>query len=244
MRLTLTGIGGGAYSYRIYQAGTGTAIAETLGHVGNFAIEGIGPPGHVYQMVFSGGFTHIPHTALLEFWNEPTLGELPCGSGTTTTPPPPPPAPQPPPGYPLPPTLTCTTIPDVCAALTALERNLEHVKSSVDLLQRYRLPFAYIPGAAHRQLSGSGSFFINGLVGLQVYVTTPPPSRPVLPGNPPYLFDCGWMSLNDANGMLEEKRITRSGFDWIAEDAQLATSFNYALAAGVTIDVIELRPEP
>jgi hypothetical protein len=140
--------------------------------------------------------------------------------------------------------LSCTTIPDICAALTTLSRNVDHIKTAVDLVQRYRLPFAYSPGTRHTSLSGSGSFHIGGLVGVQIYVTVPPGSAPVLPGNPPYLFDCGWASLNDPNGMLEEKRITRSGFDWIAADAQLATSFNWALNPGVVIDVVELRPEP
>jgi hypothetical protein len=235
---------GGANAYQIYQAGTGLTIASTQGAGSNFAIEGEAPPGHTYQCIFSGGTTHMPHTALLDFWNSTALGEGPCGSGTTSPAPPPPPPPAPPPGFPAPPVLSCTTIPDICAALTTLSRNIDHVKTAVDLLQRYRLPFAYSPGTRHTGLSGSGSFHIGGLVGVQVYVTAPPAGALVLPGNPPYLFDCGWMSLNDPNGMLEEKRITRSGFDWIAVDAQLATSFNWALNPGVVIDVIELRPEP
>jgi hypothetical protein len=244
VRLTITGMPGGANAYQIYQTGTGTPIASTAGAGANFSIEGDAPPGHSYQCIFSGGTTHMPHTALLEFWNSTALGEGPCGSGTTSPAPRPPAAPAPPAGYPTPPTLNCLTIPDICAALSDLTRNLEHVKTAVDLVQRFRLPFAYVPGARHTSLTGAGSFHISGLLGVQVYVTTPPPSRPILPGNPPYLFDCGWMSLNDPNGMLEEKRITRSGFDWIAEDAPLATSFNWALADGVVIDVIELRAEP
>ena len=243
-RITITGMPAAPNAYQIYQAGTGLTVLNAQGQGTNFSIDGDLPPGHLYECVFSGGTTHMPHTALLEFWNSTALGEGPCGSGTTSPAPPPPAPPAPPSGFPLPPVLSCATIPDICAALTAISRNLDHVKTAVDLVQRYRLPFAYVPGTRHRSLTGTGSFFISGLVGLQVYVTTPPPGRPILEGNPPYLFDVGWMSLNDSSGMLQEKRITRSGFDWIAEDAQLATSFNYALNPGVVVDVVELRPEP
>jgi hypothetical protein len=128
--------------------------------------------------------------------------------------------------------------------LTDLRNHLETLRLQVQLLQRWGQPFGYIDGITHTDLVDAGSVQCDRLLGIRVYVTTPPPGAPVLPGNPPYLFDCGWMSINDANGMLEEKRVTRSGFDWFPKQMPLATSFNWSLTPGTVVTVIEARPEP
>jgi hypothetical protein len=168
--------------------------------------------------------------------------EPPCANvGTAVPPPVVPPAPT---GFPNPPSLSCATIPDICAALTQLNNKLDILRMEAQLLQRWGKPFGYVGGAQHTDLVDAGSIQVDRLLGISVYVTTPPPGAPVLPGNPPYLWDCGWMSINDSNGMLEEKRVTRSGFDWFPRDMPLATSFNWALTPGTVITVIEQRPEP
>lgn len=177
---------------------------------------------------------------LVDFSN--TTGEPPC-SGTGS--PIPAPQPEPPPAnYPAPPVASCSTIADVCTQLSALLLRVSQIQTAVTLLQRWGKPFGYVHGQEHANLTGTGQLPIARLLGMEVYVVTPPPGEPVLPGNPPYLWDVGWMSINDANGMLEEKRITRSGFDWLPRDMPLATSFNYALNPGVVLTVRELVPEP
>ena len=179
-------------------------------------------------------------TLSLSFSNTPT--EPACaGAGTPIQPP----APLTPPvGFPTSPSLGCTTIADVCTALSALSRDVSSVILSTETLQQWQLPFASVDGGEHADLTGAGSFPINRLLGMRVYVTTPPPGEPVLPGNPPYLWDCGWMSINNEQGMIEEKRVTRSGFTWLPRAMQLATSFNWALTPGTVVTVIEVRPEP
>jgi len=72
---------------------------------------------------------------------------------------------------------------------------------------------------------------------------TPPPDQPVLPGNPPYLWNCGWMAIANADGVLEERRVVRSGMTWIPRNANLATSFQWALTPGTVVTAIEIRPE-
>lgn len=169
-------------------------------------------------------------------------GEPPCsGAGTPI----PAPQPEPPPAdFPAPPTSSCSTIGDVCALIQQLAFRVSQIGTAVTQLQRWGKPFGYIYGQEHPNLVGTGQLPIARLLGMSVYVVTPPPNEPVLPGNPPYLWDVGWMSINDANGMIEEKRITRSGFDWLPRDMPIATSFNYALNPGVVLTVREVLPEP
>ena len=80
-------------------------------------------------------------------------------------------------------------------------------------------------------------------MGVEVTVTGRPGGGLVLPGNPDYLWNMGWMSVSDGQGMLEEKRITRDSMVWLPKSMQDALSFNYALDAGVTVNVRELAPE-
>ena len=169
--------------------------------------------------------------------------EPPCsaGTGTPIAPPvaDPPPANMPPPNIP-----GCGTIQDVCTALAQLRLRLDAIYALVVPLQRYGKPFAWIRGPEFAELSGAGNVQISRLLGMDVYVVAPPPNAPVLPGNPPYLWDCGWMSINNADGMLEEKRVTRSGFQWFPRDMPLATSFNYDLTPGTVVTVVALQAEP
>lgn len=196
-----------------------------------------------FGMAFRQGTT-VPgwlegQTFDLSFSNTPT--ETPCGGAGIPIPPP---APiSPPPGFIPSPSLNCTTIGDICTALAALSRDVGTTILNTDLIRAYQLPFGFNDGATHTDLVDAGFVPINRLVGMRVYVTEPPPGAPVLPGNPPYLWDCGWMSINNDQGMIEEKRVTRSGFSWLPRGMQLATSFNWALTPGTRLTVIEIEPD-
>jgi hypothetical protein len=169
-------------------------------------------------------------------------GEPPCGNTGTPIPLP---NPEPPPaGMPGPPALACSTIADVCAQLQQLAIKVDAISNLVTLLQRWSKPFAYVQGAEHAGLTGEGSIVIDRVLGMRVYVVQPPPDKPVLPGNPPYLWDVGWMAIANSDGMIEEKRITRSGFDWFPHDMPLASTFQWALNTGVVLTVVEMRAEP
>jgi hypothetical protein len=180
------------------------------------------------------------HDLVAEYGNLPT--EPPCsGAGTAI----PPPAPDPPPAnMPGPPQTGCGDIQSICTFMDLLNRKLDGLTNLLTTVQRWRLPFAYLQGPEWPDLVDSGSVTISRLLGMRVYVVDPPPNEPVLPGNPPYLWDCGWMSINNADGMLEEKRVTRSGFDWFPQSMPLATSFNYSLTPGTRLTVIGMLPEP
>lgn len=94
---------------------------------------------------------------------------------------------------------------------------------------------SYAHGAVYSGLTGDGVIGVSGLAGMEVEVTARPGSGIVLPGNPPYLWDIGWMSITNDDGMLEEHRITRAAFVWLPRAMELATSWTYTLNPDVEI---------
>jgi hypothetical protein len=100
-----------------------------------------------------------------------------------------------------------------------------------------------VRGAAHSNISGTVSTPIPQCIGIDVQVTASPPNTVYSPGNPPYAFDWGWMSVSEVGGMLQEKRIAQQHFTWLPTDCQLADHFNLFLKPGVTVTWTELYAE-
>ena len=148
------------------------------------------------------------------------------------------------PTFPCDPADLCSSISQMRADLNALVGTAAAVKTLVELLQRYELPFAYIRGATHSGLTGTNEFAVSRLVGVDVDVTARPTDGLVLEGNPPYVWNLGWLAIVDDSGMLEEKRLTRDSMLWLPRLMPTALRFNYALNPGVTIRVTELEAEP
>jgi hypothetical protein len=185
---------------------------------------------------------------ILEWVAWPNLCQ--CKPGTPVPTPYPPPTAIEPVGWPTPPTFTCADT-DICAtlidhskALAAIQQTLGGVAELVTLLQRYRAPFAYIRGATHAGLSGSHTFDITRLLGFDITVQAVPDTQRDLYGNPPYLWNLGWLSVSDGGGMLQELRPTRAQQIWLPQQCQEATHLGYALTPGVVIDITELEAEP
>jgi hypothetical protein len=125
-----------------------------------------------------------------------------------------------------------------------MQQKLDTLAGMVQLLQRWGKPFGYVTGATYANLSGEGSTPVSRLLGMSLYVVDRPEGGFFLPGNPPYLWDMGWVTINDANGMLAQLRITRDGDTWFPDQMPLATSFNWFLNPGVKLTAIETRVEP
>jgi len=103
--------------------------------------------------------------------------------------------------------------------------------------------FAYSLGVTHTAFSGSGSISVpTGLRGFMIDIQDPKPVGRVSPGQPPYLWDVGWVSLLDANGILEERRPNRDRTVWLPERAAIANEFTWDLNPGWSIVVTELDP--
>jgi hypothetical protein len=124
--------------------------------------------------------------------------------------------------------------------LALLKQNTE----LVTLLQRYNLPFAYVRGSAHTQLSGTGTISLpTGLLGLELLATKTTDGRGTSPGTPTYFFDLGWVSVLDPADFIAEKRVTRDRQLWTPPGMQLAKRIGYNLQPGTLLDVVEILAE-
>jgi hypothetical protein len=136
-----------------------------------------------------------------------------------------------------------TPAPSTCCPPDPVASSLiQQLLSQVNTLQRWRLPFGSVTGASHA-ISGTGSFAVSRCLGLLVDVTAMPAGLRQSMGNPPYIFDLGWVSLSDDGGMLQELRVTRDSQTWFPMQAQLGTSVGYALKTGVQATITELLVE-
>lgn len=99
----------------------------------------------------------------------------------------------------------------------------------------------YTKGNQHLAVSGSGSLSVTGVTGFEVDITAAPPTK-TQPGTPPYIWDMGWLSILTGDGMIDEKRLTRTHQLWLPQLAPLATTFGYYFNPGVVANVTELRP--
>lgn len=153
-------------------------------------------------------------------------------------------------GWPTQPMFGCSNT-DLCVALVQIQHQVAALQQALGenlelttLLQRYGLPFAYIRGATHSGVTGQGSFAVSRLVGIQVHVTLHSGAVPDLMGNPPYVWNQGWISVMDGDGLIEEKRITQADFTWFPKLMPLGVTFGYSLYPGTVIDFTELEAEP
>lgn len=178
------------------------------------------------------------------------LDNCECIPGTPAPFPPPLPPTAAPPGWPTAPTFPCSNT-DLCAAIVAIQQQLAALVAQqttaaqlLTYLQRYQLPFAYIKGAVHSNIGQSGSFAISRLIGMECIIDTVPEQIRTLEGNPPYLWDLGWMSVLDGNGFIEEKRISHGTQIWTPRLMPEAITFGWFFKAGVTGHFTELEAEP
>lgn len=172
-----------------------------------------------------------------------------CAPGTPLPTPPPPPSRPEPIGWPTKPVLNCAET-DICSALVAIQQQLQGMNTALintldvaTSMQRFRVPFGYVGGRQHTNLTGTGTFSLSRLVGLQVIVTALPAGARELPSNPAYIWDLGWLSVSDGGGMLQQRRLARQSFTWFPDQMQDATLFGWFCNPDVAISVVELEPE-
>lgn len=100
----------------------------------------------------------------------------------------------------------------------------------------------YVKGLRHTGLQGTGSLAVTQPRGILVDVQTGVPTNPLLPGNPPYQWDLGWLTMLTGDGMILERRLTREHQLWIDSSFPLATTVGYFLNPGVVATITELQP--
>lgn len=137
----------------------------------------------------------------------------------------------------------CCSDPVLYSLVNSLLQQVQLVRRDTETLQRYGLPFAYIAGATHTNLSGTGSLNIGRSVGLRIDVVTFPSGNQQMLGQPPYIFDLGWVSVLTPDGLLDEIRLTRQSTSWMSKLIPTATRLGWGLRDGVVVNVTELGPE-
>lgn len=152
-----------------------------------------------------------------------------------------------PPGWPPPPNYACDNT-NICATLQLILKRLDELSTSQQInvtstttVVNSPSVLAYQLGAVHAGLTDSGSIAVSGLVGVRVEVTSGTPGI-VLPGNPPYYWDQGWLSVSDGGALLLEHRITHASAEWFPPEARLASVVGYYANPGVELQISELIP--
>lgn len=135
----------------------------------------------------------------------------------------------------------CSTLLIILKRLDDLSQSQTHYSSSTTTIVAAPTTLAYTPGTIHSGLTGSGTISVSKLVGIRLELTAGIPGVE-LEGNPPYIWDVGWMSVSDGGAMLQERRITRSSAEWFPFEMQLASVWGYFFKGSEVGRMTELVP--
>lgn len=136
-----------------------------------------------------------------------------------------------------------TTTP-CCPPDAFTQATLDQVLQTVRLIQRQIVPFAYVTGNVHAGLTGTGSFAIQGLLGVKVALTVDPASLSVSAGTPAQLFDRGFVTLGTPDGYPSDYRLEHNPTIILPPRCSAFTTLGYTLHPGVTATITELLREP
>jgi len=131
---------------------------------------------------------------------------------------------------------------DLSVQLHVLDDKINQMYQELHSLQRFGTPYDVEVGTPHAGLTGAGAIALGDRrpIGLKYVLTTVNPGQPIYPGNPPYMWNQGWLSIDNADGLIDELRVTRTAAEWFPPRMLLADSINYALDPGVTMTLTEL----
>lgn len=121
---------------------------------------------------------------------------------------------------------------------------LDQILQLVTLIQRQSVPFAYVFGAEHSGLSGSGHLDVQGLLGVKVQLDTWGGGVGTESADPDEWFNAGWITWGNADGSTKREWITHSPFVSLPAEAGQFTRVGYTLGSGVTATITELVREP
>lgn len=136
-----------------------------------------------------------------------------------------------------------TDVQQPCLPDPTVAAQLDKLLQLVTLIQRQSVPFAYVPGTRHVGLVGSGQIAVQGLIGISVILTTVPAYLGNIAGDPPELFDVGYVTMGTADGFTRSCRIDHNP-TLIFPVSAAVTTIGYTLEPNVVADVLELVREP
>lgn len=130
-----------------------------------------------------------------------------------------------------------------CPPDPILMARLNQLSVTMDLIQRQLSPFAYVSGAAHHSLTGSGTLSVQGILGALLNVSGLS-DYGVDYGTPDTYFDVGTLRFGTPDGYGSEIRIDTDSQVVLPPAAGLFTVIAYDLNPGVTMTLTELVREP
>jgi hypothetical protein len=163
--------------------------------------------------------------------------------------PPPLPRPDVPDAAPPNPVLIVCDDGDLCTALNSLARQMRALSATVQatlsittLTQRQGVPFAYLRGAVHAGLSGSGDFAVQGILGLEVSYSSIPSSSDPSAGDPDTYHQIGKISLGTVDGWRRSWMPTHNPY-LIFPLSGAFTKVGYTFPLGAVATITELLRE-
>lgn len=120
---------------------------------------------------------------------------------------------------------------------------LASILQMVTLIQRQAAPFAYIPGATHTGLSGTGQLAVSGLLGVKVDLTTTPARLGEIAGDPVSIWEAGWINIGTADGFGPRLFISSDPMI-VLPVSGAATLIGYSIPDDVVVTITELVREP
>jgi hypothetical protein len=115
------------------------------------------------------------------------------------------------------------------------------MRTQVDLVQRQSVPFAYLLGATHA-VSGSGSFAVQGIIGLAVAISSAPAWVGRSGLDPTAHFTYGWLHVGTADGWERGEKLLFSN-QLVLPLSGAVTQVGYDLEPGVSGTITELLRE-
>jgi len=130
-----------------------------------------------------------------------------------------------------------------CPPDPTLTASLNAILQMVTLLQRQTAPFAYVSGASHTSLSGTGTVAVQGILGVLLNVSIPSRAGEVV-GTPDTRFSVGWINFGTADGYGPRQFIESDSQVLFPTVNGIWTIVGYSLLPGVTMTLTELIREP
>lgn len=131
-----------------------------------------------------------------------------------------------------------------CPPDTGLIDAISQLRTQVDLIQRQAVPFGYIEGATHYDLSGNGHIDVADLIGCKVVMTTIPTDMGRDIGEVDEVFSDSWINWADALGDGPAVRLRGEQQLSFPRAAGLFTRIAYSLRPGLVVAIVELVREP
>lgn len=130
-----------------------------------------------------------------------------------------------------------------CPPDPILESKLDTLLQLVTLIQRQVAPFAYVSGAVHSGLTGTGTISVQSLLGVLLNTSIPDRAGEVA-GTPVTVFDCGWLNLATADGYTERFFVASDSQIILPRLPGIYTAIGYTFQEGVSVTITELMREP